>query len=56
MGYILGDSEVVFKNIGLYCGLHCSSGALKASWADGISPTKSAGGDPAACICIMLVK
>lgn len=36
-----------------YCWLHESSGTDRASWALGISPTKSGGGEPAACIfCI----
>lgn len=34
----------------LYCGLHPSSGMFIASCAEGMSPTRSAGGEPAACI------
>jgi hypothetical protein len=33
-----------------YWGLHDSSGILSTSWAEGMSPTRSAGGDPEACI------
>lgn len=36
-----------------YCGLHWSSGMLKASCADGMLPTRSDGGEPASCICAL---
>ena len=51
-----GHKEVMYKNPGdaflvyYYCGAQDSSGASKTSLADGISPTKSWGGEPAACI------
>jgi hypothetical protein len=57
MGYDL-NTDAVGRDPGshpqFYCGLHDSSPGgfmpLNASCAEGMSPTRSGGGEPAACI------